>query len=131
VLALSSAQPTASAAIVLTKGAAVPIRVDDPTGSLAQNEGVTAGAQLLLGVGHAPYMFDTAMLTSQDANGRNYTIVIPFGYAAKLVVLSSFFSLTNAAGAALPKTATTIPILVPIGQQAATILLTVTGGGAQ
>jgi hypothetical protein len=31
----------------------------------------------------------------------------------------------------LPKTATTIPILVPIGQQAATILLTVTGGGAQ
>ena len=129
---LSDSQPTASVSVVMVDGVVVPIRVNDPQKLLVKNEGVTPGAHLLIGVGHPPFLFDDAFIASQDSGGRTYQITVPFGFAANLVVDSSFFRLSNAAGTALPQGAATfIPFTVAQGQSPPSIVLNVTGGGAQ
>src|SRR5258708_35055275 len=50
-VSLSTTQPSASVTMVMKKGAAVPIRVDDPGRWLAQHKGKTPGAHVLLHVG--------------------------------------------------------------------------------
>jgi hypothetical protein len=129
VVSLSSDQPTARITMVLKKGATVPIRIDDPGHFLSQNEGSTAGAHLLLGVPNDGFTFHPAALISQDANGRNHQIVVPFNSPVNLVVYSTFFRLSDAAGIPLPRTAVRIPVLVAPGQSPATITLKVIGGG--
>jgi len=106
------------------------VRVDDPDQRLAQHEGKTAGAHLLLGVGSDNFVFHPASIAAQDSMGRNYRILIPFGVPVKLVVNSSFFQLTDAVGLPLSRTSSTlIPVIVPSGQNPGTIRLIVTGGG--
>jgi hypothetical protein len=127
---LSSAQQSLSATIVLKKGVAVPIHVNDPGQWLAQNEGKTPGAHLLLGVANDAFVFEPAAITSQNSTGRNYSVVIPFATSVNLIVSSSFFQLSDATGTPLPRTGSTaIPITVSNGQQPTTLTLTVTGGG--
>jgi len=130
VVTLSNIQPTVTLSVVMTKGAVVPIRVNDPQQLLPQNEGITPGAHLLMGVGHPPFLFDDAYVASQDSGGRTYQVVVPFGFGATLKIYSSFFQLTNAAGTALPQGATSsIPFSVAAGQSPPSIVLNVTGGG--
>ena len=57
VVAVSAAQPVANVAIVMKRGAAVRVRVDDPNPLLSQHDGKTAGAHLLLGVGSDAHVF--------------------------------------------------------------------------
>jgi hypothetical protein len=127
---LSIANQSPSVTIILKKGVAVPIRVDDPGRSLSQYEGKTPGAHLLLGVSNDALVFHPAQLTSEDSNGRNHQIVIPFDAPVKLVVSSFFFQLSDASGIPLPRTGSVaIPVTVPTGQQPVPIKLTVTGVG--
>lgn len=130
-VSLSGTQPSASVTIILKKGVAVPIRVDDPGQLLTQNEGKTPGAHLLLGAGNDAFVFQQARVTSQDSTGRNHQIVIPFDTPVQLVVSSSFFQLSNVTtGLPLPRAGSTvIPVTVPSGQQPATVRLIVTGVG--
>jgi hypothetical protein len=131
-LSLSASQPTSNVSVVMTKGVIVPIRVNDPQQLLAQNEGITPGAHLLMGIGHPPFLFDDALIASQDTAGRTYQVTIPFGFAATLKIYSSFFRISNAAGVALPQGAVTaIPFTVAPGQPPPSFVFNVTGGGAQ
>jgi len=127
-VSLTASVADAQVTVLLKKGAAVSIRVDDPNHVLTQNEGKTPGADLLIGTGTAIFSFRSASLASQDATGRNYQLVIPFNYPATVVVRSPFFQLTDANGISLPS-GTTIPITVFPGQIPTAIRLTVTGGG--
>jgi hypothetical protein len=128
-VSLPGAQPIVSVTMALKKGAAVPIRIDDPGQFLSQNEGKAPGAHLLLGVDNDAFVFRPAPLTSQDANGRNHQIVVPFNSIVKLVVYSSFFRLSDSVGIPLPRAGVALPVTVPSGQQPVTITLRVTGGG--
>ena len=127
-VALSAAQPTASVKVVMSKGAVVPIRIDDPAHLLSQQEGKTAGAHLLVGVGTDALFFRTAPIVSSDASGRYHQIVVPFAAYAKLVVRSSFFKLSDAGGSPLSPVAV-IPVTVPAGQAPTAIRVVVTGSG--
>jgi hypothetical protein len=127
-LSLASGQPSANVAIVVNKGAVVPIRLSDPSGFLSQHEGTVPAAQLLIGVSNDASFFLTAPIISTDATGRNLQIVIPFGVTVNLSVSSSFFQLSNSSGIALPKTSASIPITVQPGQQPSLLTLVVTGG---
>ena len=130
VVAVSAAQPVANPVVVMKKGVAVAIRMDDPGQLLFQYEGKTPGAHVLIGVGNDALAFIPAQVTSSDANGRNHQIVIPFNYQAKLTVQSSFYQLADAAGLALARArAVAIPVTVAPGQQPAPITLKVTGRG--
>ncbi|MDQ2945860.1 MAG: hypothetical protein M3Y27_07960 [Acidobacteriota bacterium] len=126
---LSFAQPGNSVTMILKKGVVVPIRIDDPGQFLSQNEGKTAGAHLLIGVGNDALVFRPLPVLPPGTSGANRQIVIPFNSPVKLVVFSSFFQLSDTNGLPLPKTGAAIPVLVPSGTQPALIKLTVTGAG--
>jgi hypothetical protein len=128
IVTMSAAQPLSNVTIVLKKGAVVPVRVDDPGQLLTQHEGKMRGAHLLMGISNDASSFAPAVVVSKDPNGRDHQIIIPFNTAVKIVVYSSFFQLSDAAGMPLPKTAVNIPVLVPRGQQPTTIKLSVIGG---
>ncbi len=125
---LSAVQPNATVKVILSKGVAVRVRVDDPTRALAQQEGKTPGAHLLLGVATDAFSFRLAPIVSQDTGGRYHQMVIPLGTAARIVASSSFFRLSDGSGAALPSSVA-IPVTVPMGQAPATLRIVVTGGG--
>ncbi len=114
--------------LILKRGAAVSVRVDDPGGLLAQNEGKTPGAHLLLGVRSDALIFHPASVVAQDSAGRTYQITIPFDAKVNLVLASSFFRLTDGMGAALAASGSaTIPVAVPSGQTPPTLRLVVSG----
>jgi len=126
--ALSAAQKSATLAVTMKKGVALPIRVDDPSQLLSNHEGKTPGAHLLIGVASDAQVFHHATLVSTDSAGRNYEIVIPFGAPLKLVVNGGFFLLGDTLGQALTRTSSTlISVNVPAGQQPSAIRLAVTG----
>lgn len=128
VMTISVGRPAASVIVVLKRGVLVPVRVDDPGQRLSQHEGKTPGAHLLLGIDSDASVFQPASVASQDTAGRNYRIVIPFDLPVRLVVGSSFFQMSDAAGSPLPRTGSTgIPVTVSAGQSPGTIRLTVTG----
>jgi len=125
---LSAPQRTVSTTLVLKRGAAVSIRVDDPNGLLAQSEGKTPGAHLLLGVRSDALIFHPASIFAQDSAGRTYQVTIPFDANVNLAVASSFFRLTDATGAPFAATgAAAVPIAVPSGQAPPTLRLAVSG----
>jgi hypothetical protein len=127
---LSSLTPDASITITLRRGAAVPIRVDDAGQLLAQNEGRTPGAGLLLNVSSPGFFFHPVPLASKDSGGRNYQIVVPFNTALTLVVHPSFYHVNNTNNVSLSQTVSTkIPLFVTAGQQVTPIKFTIMGGG--
>jgi hypothetical protein len=108
----------------------VPIRVNDPGQLLAQNEGKTPGAGLLIEVSDSRpgSFFRFVPLVSQDSGGRNHQIVIPFNTPLTLFVHPTFYHVSGATGAPLSRGATSkIPLLVAPGQQVAPIVFTITG----
>ena len=125
-VSLSSVQPSANVIVDLKKGALFSIRIDDPTQLLSAKEGTSPGADLLVGVGTDAMFFRTANMVSQDASGRNYQVLIPFGRTVGISVTSGLFQLADATGKILAKS-DTIPITVASGQQTATLVLTVKG----
>jgi hypothetical protein len=128
ILGLSKLQKSTDITMILKRGAIVPIRLVDAAQSLAQNEGKTPGAHLLLGVSSDAFAFHTAPVISRDAAGRNHQIVIHYDRAVKLVVTSPFFRVTDSGGRELPRSGSAmIPITVPTGQQPAPVTLTVAG----
>lgn len=124
---ISSGQPEATITMVLAKGAAVPIRIEDPGQLVSQNLGKTTGADLLVGVPNDAMAFRSARVVSTDANGRNHEIVVPFNSPVKLVIYSSFFRLADEAGATLAGPGAQIPVLAQSGRAPVPITLRVTG----
>jgi hypothetical protein len=117
-------------AVLLKKGAVLLIRINDADRFLPQNEGKRPGAHLLLGVPTDAFTFHPAALVSQDSNGRNHQIVVPFNTLVKLVVHSAFFRLGDAAGTPLARSAVHIPVFVQSGLTPSTITLRVIGSSA-
>ena len=128
---ISADQPLTNVNIVLSKGALINVRVDDPAQLLPAHEGKTPGAHLLLGVGTDSHFFQVATLASQDGAGRNYRMLVPFDRAVNVSVTGGFFQLSDAGGKVLPKFGNMIPVLVPSGQQPAALRLTVSGKSTQ
>lgn len=124
---LTSAQRSQSITVPLRKGVEVPIRIDDASQVLLQSEGRIAGAHLLVGVRTPASTFRPAVLASQEAAGRTLHVVIPFDKPVHVEVASSFFKLADSSGAAFSRPGTAIPVMIPAGQKAPTIRLSVTG----
>lgn len=126
-VSLTQNQPSAAVSVVLAKGAPVNLRVNDPSGHLAANEGKTPGAHLLVGVAMPNMGFRLAAVVSQDAAGRTYQVVVPFDRSVVITAGSAFFQLADSTGKALPRLGNVFPVLVPSGQQPPTLTLNLTG----
>jgi hypothetical protein len=123
--------PRPAAGIVMKKGAAVPIRIDDAGQFLPRHEGRTPGAHLLIGVTTQQRTLRVASTVSRDETGRTQQVVIPFDTPLRIMVASSLFRLVDGSGASLTGSGAMprgIPLIVPAGQRSATIRLAVTGG---
>ncbi|HLJ47216.1 MAG TPA: hypothetical protein VKU01_14465 [Bryobacteraceae bacterium] len=117
----------AQISIVLTKGALVSVQMNDPAQLRNQYEGKQAGASILLGVGTDAHSFLTAQISAQSAAARMYQLLLPFDRSLNISIGSTFFLMSDATGKALPKVGNLVPVMIPSGQQAATIVLNVTG----
>ncbi len=125
---VSATQRTAGTTLVLKRGAAVSVRVDDPSGLLAQNEGKTPGAHLLLGVRNDVGIFRAASVIAENPAGKEYSVTIPYDAKVNLVVASSFFRLADATGVPFAVSgAAAVPVAVPSGQAPPTLRLAVSG----
>jgi len=125
---LSAAQDFAAITLVMKKAAVVPIRLDDPGQLLAQSEGKTSAAVVLIGVANDAGWFRSAAVASRDATRKTYEVQIPFNVTVNLSVYSPYFQLADSAGAPLPQTrAALIPVSVAAGQAPGTLRLSVTG----
>ena len=106
----------------------MPIQIDDPGRLLAQHEGKTPGAHLLVGVAGSAPQFHPARVVSTDVGGRTYETVIPYSASVRLMVSSTFFQLSDSVGLALARTGSAaLPVTVLPGQQAPVVKLVVTG----
>ena len=88
----------------------MPIRIDDPSHVLAQNEGKTVGAHVLIALETPEHAYHQAQSISQDANGRNLVVTIPFGVPVNLLAYSSYFQLSDATGSPLSSIGGTITV---------------------
>jgi hypothetical protein len=129
-VAVGAYQKPGGVTIVLKPAATFTIRVEDAGQLLNQHEGKTAGAHLLIGVSSDAFVFHPAVLAWSDNAGRNYQVTVPYDASVNLVLGSSFFSVADDAGSALPQRGSaSIPIRVPTGQPPAAVKFHVTGAG--
>jgi hypothetical protein len=125
---VSAAQRTVGTALVLKRGTAVSIRVEDPKGLLAEHEGKTPGARLLSGVRSDALIFHPAFVASRDARGRTYEVMTPFDAKVNLILASSFFRLTDEVGVDLAASGSaSVPLIVPSGQTSPTLHMVISG----
>lgn len=120
---------TIQVAIVLKKGAAISVRVNDPGALLDRNELPASGAHLLLGLTDDTGSWEPATITSKDSAGRTFQAVIPFDRSTTLVAASSLFKLAGYAGTTLQSSgiSSTATISATSGKVPPILTLTITG----
>jgi hypothetical protein len=123
---LTSEQIRQGIVLTMKKAATVPIRLDDPQGLLAGKKH-TPGADVLIGVGNDAGMFHAVTIVSEDAKGREHSIMIPFGVPIDVVAYSKVFQLGDNAGKSFPASGARIRVNVPPGTQASKVTITVRG----
>lgn len=125
---ITAAQKNTNSTLTLKRGASVQIRVDDPVGALAQYEGKSPGAHLLLGVNSDAGIFHQASVVVSRPERRQYSITIPFDTKVNLVVATSFYRLADATGTPFASNgAGVLAVTVPSGQPPPTLQLAITG----
>jgi hypothetical protein len=114
--------------LVLQRGVAVPIEVEDSGQLLVRHEGRTRGARLLIGIRTADYVLRLAPVVHQQDVSRRHEIVIPFDMPVKVIIRSSMFQVRDSGGTLIGRgSATALPLVIPAGHKVAPIKLMVTG----
>lgn len=128
VLVTASAGAQKPVTVTLRKGAPITIRLDDPSRAISQNQGKTPGEHLLVGVGAADRLFRLSVLVSENANGKTYQSLVPFGLSTKVVLVSSFYQLADEGGSWIQEKSVAIPVAIPVSQTGGRLIrLLVTG----
>jgi len=127
---ISLSNPYSSVAIILNRGSAIPIRVDDGGQLLEQHEGKTRGAGMFMSVSSGGLFSRLVPIVSKNGSGRDYQIVVPYNTLLMLVVHPSYFIVHDSAETELSQAnSTNIPLLVGSGQQVKPINFKIVGVG--
>lgn len=126
-VSIGSGQMNITLTVKMTKGAILPIRIDDSGQLLGQHLGKTPGADLLIGISRPGQPFRPTSAISEDGAGRNHQFIVPYGMTVRLVVASSFFKLADGKGNAFNGLSNGTTVTVAAGQQPQPIHVTVTG----
>lgn len=123
---LAAGQNLTGQTVVLTKGAIVQVRINDPSkllptqpGAIPQDVEVVA-----LASNNAWY---NARIASTDPGGRSQQLTLPFSATHTLIVRSKQFTLVDSTGAALPATGHTQPLQISAAAAAPQFTYTVSG----
>lgn len=125
---LTAGLAISKAVITLAKAQQVQVRINDPQQNFA-NEGKTPNAHLLLGVQAVSGAFQSALLASSDASGRNYTVTVPFDSPVGFFIQSGDYQVADSTATALGPTGGLYQITAPSSGSAPTLTFTVTGFG--
>jgi len=127
-VSIPDVRSTAEVKIVLKRGTAVQVRVDDPSRLLAQHEAKTAGAGMLIAIASDRLVLRFVPVLSADAAGRTHQLIVPYERALRLIVQSGFFKVSDSLGLPLRETeATVVPFTVAKGKDMAPIGVRIAG----
>jgi hypothetical protein len=121
---VSAGQTTSGVKIVMAKGPAVWVHVNDPQQLLKSVTG-PVDLDLQIHVVTSKGVHYSAPIQSSTATGRDQVITIPFGTSVSLQVLAAHLAISDQSGNPFPALGTAIN--VPAGATPAVIGLTVTG----
>ena len=100
-LTLARGENHSGAVVPLQHGSLLTVHVNDPAEQLPAAAGRIGGNDLSIQIVGASSLIQHVPITALAANGRDHTIVIPYGVPHHLIVHSSTFSLNDASGLAL------------------------------
>jgi hypothetical protein len=126
---LTAGLAISNALIQPVKGQQVQVIINDPQQNFA-NEGTTPNAHLLLGVRAVSGAFQSALLTSSNASGRNYTVTIPLDSPTNFFIQSGAYQLADSTAAAVGSAGGSYQVTAPSTGSTPTLTFTVTGFGA-
>ncbi len=126
VVTLATGQAAQKQTITMPKGRLLKLHIDDPGGLIAQNEGKTPGAGMIVGIGGPVNIFTPFFVDGTSSTGRDQSILVPYNTPLKIVVHSSFYSMADAGGKAVPTSSTT-PITIATTDPDAAIGFQITG----
>ncbi len=108
---LAQGQSLTGQTVVMTKGAVVQIRINDPWQLLSAPGGTIVHDVEVVALGSNNAYFN-ARITSTDPGGRNEQVTLPFSLTHTLIVRSPKFALTDSTGAALPMAGRSQPLQI-------------------
>jgi hypothetical protein len=108
---LAAGQNLTGQTVVMTKGAVVQIRINDPSKLLTAAAGAIVHdvEVVALGSNNAYY---NARITSTDTGGRNEQVTLPFNLTHTLIIRSQQFALTDSTGAPVPASGHSQPLQI-------------------
>lgn len=112
---VSGSRTSANLSVILKKGTAVDVRIDDPAGLLSQNEAKTAGAGLLVAVASDGLLMHIIPVYGRTNASRSYRLFVPPQTPHRLIVQSTFYKLADTSGLPLRETAATVIPFTPAG----------------
>ncbi len=124
-------QAISNAVVTIAKGKQCQIRVNDPTQAFA-NDGATPGAHLTVGVRALSGALHAAVLVTNDATGRTYSVTIPTDTPVSVYVLSGGYQLKDSTGNIVGASAVSqYQITAPSATAPSVLTFTVTGVNKQ
>ena len=126
VVNLAAGQNLTGQSVVMTKGAVVQIRINDPSKLLTAPAGAIVHDVEVVALG-ANNLYFNARIASIDSGGRNEQVTLPFDLAHTLIVRGQQFALTDSTGAAVPATGHTQPLQISASAVAPSFTFTVAG----
>jgi hypothetical protein len=116
VVTVSNGGTVSAGTITMSAGADLYVRVNDPNGVRAQNEGVVPGAGMLIAVTAAQGVAVPVPRTAVDSNGADYHLYVPTATKLTLLISSTAYSMTNSAKESVSKPGGyTLPFTIPVG----------------
>jgi hypothetical protein len=125
---LTAGLAISNAVIQPAKGQQIQVIINDPQQNFSK-EGSTPNAHLLLGVRAVSGAFQSALLTSSSASGRNYTITVPFDSPTGFFIQSGDYQLTDSTASAVASAGGLYQVTAPSSGSPPTLTFTVTGFG--
>lgn len=123
---VAAGKATTGQNVVLSKGAVLQVRINDPGQLLANATAVIAhDVEVLVRASNNGYY--ESRIVSTDSTGRNHEITVPFDLQQTLIVRSQGFTLKNSAGAAVPPSGFSQTVQVATGAVAPSFTFTVSG----
>jgi len=123
---LATGQNLTGQKVVMTAGAILQVRINDPSQFLTPTAAAIAhDVDVLALASNKAYYY--ARIASTDPTGRTHQLTLPFGATHTLIVRSQQFTLSDEKGVAIPSTGHTESVQTAAGATSQTYNFTITG----
>ena len=116
-VSIQDEQSTADLKVTLKKGTVVEVRVDDPGRLLAQHEGKTKGAGMMVAIASDGLVLRFVPIAATETAGRTHRLIVPYETPLRLIIQGGSFVVSDSFGIPLKEPeATVLPFTVAKGK---------------